>query len=287
MRRHSVLGGALPVAASLLVVSTSALAFANVANGSFEDGTYTTAPFITLAPGATALTGWTIEGRSIDWIGAYWQAADGSRSVDLNGLAPGAISQTLATTIGNTYVVTFSLSGNPDGGPSEKRLTVDATGAAAETYTYNITLERNTRSDMRWVTQSYTFAATDSSTVLTFTSLTGGSIGPALDNVEVMEIVAPTPTAPTPTPTPTVAPTPTPTAAPTPTPTATVAPTPTPTPTPTVAPTPTPTAPVLTRGDCKDGRWRGMVDAHGNGFRNQGDCVSYYATDGRNKAFAS
>jgi choice-of-anchor C domain-containing protein len=299
LKTRSIIGAALAVAASVSVTLSSALAVVDVSNGSFESGTFSTAEFDVLAPGSTALTGWTIESGTIDWIGSHWQAADGSRSIDLSGNGPGAISQTFATTIGNTYTVTFALSGNPGGVPSEKSLTVQATGADVETYRYNIAAAANTVTDMRWVTETYTFVATASSTVLTFTSTVSGLFGPALDDVEVTETVAPTPTptvAPTPTPTPTVAPTPTPTVAPTPTPTVAPTPTPTvaPTPTPTVAPTPTPTvAPTpnptiaATRGDCKNGGWREMVDADGNRFKNQGDCVSYLATDGRNPGFLS
>lgn len=35
---------------------------------------------------------------------------------------------------------------------------------------------------------------------------------------------------------------------------------------------------------CKDGGWQNFTDANGTPFKNQGDCVSYVATDGRNLA---
>lgn len=35
---------------------------------------------------------------------------------------------------------------------------------------------------------------------------------------------------------------------------------------------------------CKKGTWRSLADRLGNDFRNQGDCVSYFATGGRNLA---
>lgn len=40
----------------------------------------------------------------------------------------------------------------------------------------------------------------------------------------------------------------------------------------------------VTRAECKDGGWRRLVDDQGRPFKNQGDCVSYVATGGRNKA---
>lgn len=35
---------------------------------------------------------------------------------------------------------------------------------------------------------------------------------------------------------------------------------------------------------CKNGGWAGLSDAAGHSFKNQGDCVSYVATGGKNKA---
>ena len=35
---------------------------------------------------------------------------------------------------------------------------------------------------------------------------------------------------------------------------------------------------------CKDGGWQNYTDRNGTPFKNQGDCVSYVATDGRNQA---
>ena len=43
-----------------------------------------------------------------------------------------------------------------------------------------------------------------------------------------------------------------------------------------------PQPPVFTAEDCKKNGWKGMTDHLGNGFKNQGDCVSYFATNTRN-----
>jgi len=37
-----------------------------------------------------------------------------------------------------------------------------------------------------------------------------------------------------------------------------------------------------TKDECKDGGWQNLTDAQGNHFANQGDCVSYGATQGKN-----
>lgn len=39
-----------------------------------------------------------------------------------------------------------------------------------------------------------------------------------------------------------------------------------------------------TTSACKDGGWQGLTDSSGNAFKNQGDCVSYVATQGTNAA---
>jgi choice-of-anchor C domain-containing protein len=231
------MAAAIGVVATVALAASPVLAFAGVTNGSFETGTFSGAPFDTLNAGSTDLEGWTIDSGSVDWIGSYWQAADGARSIDLDGNAAGAISQTLATTIGNTYDVTFALSGNPFGGPAAKTLTVGASGAASQSYTFDIGIAGNSPVDMKWATETYSFVATGTSTVLAFTSTTPGVFGPALDEISVAE---------------------------------------------TAPPTEPPTEPASTKADCMDGGWQTVVDAQGNGFKNQGDCVSYVATDGRN-----
>jgi choice-of-anchor C domain-containing protein len=162
-------------------------ASAQLLNGSFEDGTdpgaYSTVNLVDV--NNATITGWTVGG--IDYIGTYWQAAAGSRSIDMNGyFETGSVSQTFATTPGLTYQITFSMSGNPDGGPAEKVMSVSATGAAAGTYTY-IT-GTNTKVDMQWAMNSYSFKATSASTTLTFTSLIEGAYGPALDNVAIASV---------------------------------------------------------------------------------------------------
>ena len=56
--------------------------------------------------------------------GRYWQAAQGSKSIDLDGSEdsrPAAISQTFDTVVNSTYVVTFTMSGNPDAGAGRSR----------------------------------------------------------------------------------------------------------------------------------------------------------------------
>jgi hypothetical protein len=39
--------------------------------------------------------------------------------------------------------------------------------------------------------------------------------------------------------------------------------------------------PAPTKSDCKDGGWQNLTDNNGQHFKNQGDCVSYFATGGK------
>jgi choice-of-anchor C domain-containing protein len=239
MRKRSLFSAALAAVASLSMAG-SAFAFSGITNGSFESGSFTGAPYEELAAGSTALTGWTIDSGSLDSIGSYWAASDGTRSLDLNGCCqPATISQALATTVGGSYVVTFDLSGNPDGGPAVKTLTVGATGGSTEAMSFDVVATGATLADMKWSTRDYSFVATTSTTVLTFSSTTPGGAGPALDNVRITETLPPPPT---------------------------------------VVPE--------TKLDCMDAGWVSVTDADGHPFKNQGDCVSYVATDHRNVAAA-
>jgi choice-of-anchor C domain-containing protein len=245
MKTRSILGGAAAAVASMLLAGTAMAAFLGATNGSFESGTYPGGALATLSAGSASLNGWIITSGSVDWTGSYWPAKDGSKSLDLSGTGPGAISQTLATTVGKTYVVTFAMSGNPAGAPAAKTLTVAATGGATTTYTFDTSAAGTSLSDMKWSTKTYSFVATSAATVLAFTSTTAGAFGPAIDAVVATESA--------------------------------------------------------TNGGggnggsggtngaggtgakCKNGGWRTMVDNHAHHFKNQGDCVSWFATRGKNQ----
>ncbi len=171
---------------------------ATIANGSFEAGTEP-GSFTGLAAGSTAITGWTVGPDGIDYIGSYWQASEGNRSVDLTGVAKGSIFTTITDLIvGTAYKVYFDLSGNPDGQPANKKLDVTlANPLTTENYNYNVQTAGNTHADMKWVTYVLEFVATSTSSVLTFAAGNGGGngeaccYGPALDNVRIAAVPVP------------------------------------------------------------------------------------------------
>lgn len=159
-------------------------------NGSFEtSSTNPGATFATLAGGSTAINGWVVGGDSIDYIGGYWNAQNGSRSIDLSGNAPGSIAQTFDTVIGQVYNVTFFLGANGDGPPPSKTVSVGATGNATGNYSVGSTpFPPNVTA---WSPFNYVFTASGTSTTLTFTSTGTTAFGAALDNVNVTAVPEP------------------------------------------------------------------------------------------------
>jgi choice-of-anchor C domain-containing protein len=161
-------------------------------NGSFENGTNPNVGpgFITLGNGSTAITGWEVTGGSIDYIGSYWMAQQGNRSVDLAGSSLGTLSQTLTDTVaGQRYKVNFWVSKNPDGGATTRTGTFTAGG---NSFTFSYSLPNN-RTNMNWTLASYEFFATGSNTVLSFAAdaSAGCCFGPALDNVSIGAVPEP------------------------------------------------------------------------------------------------
>lgn len=181
---------------NLIVFAAAALAAGNagavtLVNGSFEDGTNPGATFITLAPGSMDLTGWTIGGSGVDYIGGYWDASDGNRSLDLSALSAGQISQTLFDTVaGARYRVSFDVSGNPDGGQRTVRLVASVTGGIAEVYSYVVTAANST-SNMLYQTFTYDFVASGDPQDIQFLSLEENPFGPALDNITISQVPEP------------------------------------------------------------------------------------------------
>ena len=147
--------------------------------------------FLGLAKGSTVLTGWHIGRHGVDWVGTYWQAADGSHSVDLARMKKGSIWQKVATVIGQTYQVSFDEAGNPSGGPATKVLVVRALGSPANVDPFTVTTQ--TLNNMGWVRMTYTFTAHSAFTRLLFRAKDSPNspFGPAIDNVSIISVPEP------------------------------------------------------------------------------------------------
>ena len=167
-----------------------------VVNGSFEVGPSFSSQDLDVAAGSTALDGWVVTGvgsSAIDYLGSPWDVSDGVHAVDLDGrdsLGSG-IQQTFSTTPGQSYVVSFDLSGNPGTGaagtglPTIKSIRVTVADVLHD-YQFDSTGQSITT--LNWVPISFSFVASDITTTLAFTSLTGfaNSYGALIDHVSVV-----------------------------------------------------------------------------------------------------
>lgn len=180
----------------IILGSFSMLVFAApsaINSGSFDKGT-DPGVSTTVYHGEFNMENWSVDSGNIDYVGTYWKTANQSRSIDLNGLKAGSISQSFQTTKGEVYAVTFNLSGNPDSvsnksdsywSPSKKELIVSVNNLQSKVFDYDINTKKNSLSNMKWEDRSYSFTATGTNTRLTFGSSILGAFGPVINNVVV------------------------------------------------------------------------------------------------------
>jgi len=174
----------LVVALSFIIAVVSAAAFSN---GNFDTTTcIRTDTFCTDYSGST-IAPWTVLSGSVDLTNNnYWQADSGSWSVDMSGDAAGIISQTFDTVAGNEYHVSFSMSGNPEGGDLVKNLYVGASGSASQLYSYDIgSYSYHPIANMNYASENYVFTAGSSSSALTFQSAEYTPYGAVVDTVSI------------------------------------------------------------------------------------------------------
>lgn len=178
---------------SAAVVMSGTAHAAAFTNGSFENGSPQpgSGGFNTLGVGNTSIDGWTVQSGSVDWINGYWQAQDGTHSVDLAGNVPGAIEQTFDTIAGAFYTVSYWVSGNPDGGSAPKSgvvAAIDGTTVIADA-SFNGP-QGPSLGNMTYWNYTFGFTAGSNATTLRFTSGPDmGAYGAALDNVSVTAAV--------------------------------------------------------------------------------------------------
>jgi len=155
-----------------------------ITNGGFENSSFS-GTFQNIGAG-NGLSGWTIESGSVDLINTYWQPASGNYSLDLNGNSAAVIAQSFATEVGKTYTVTFNMAGNTDGGGAVKYITAGVNGD--HSFTFDTTGQ--SRGNMGWTTQSFSFVADSTTSTLRFSGDSRNSYyGAALDNISVAAAV--------------------------------------------------------------------------------------------------
>jgi choice-of-anchor C domain-containing protein len=157
------------------------LAAATIVNGGFESPVCSD-----VCPGAP--DSWTTFKGSVEVVGPnLWDAFEGLNTVDLDGTAWGGISQDITTAANASYRVSFYLAGNFFGLPTVKQLRVSGAGSY-EDYLFNTTGKSAT--NMGWVTHTFDFTASSTTTTLTFESMDteGGAWGPVIDNVSIADL---------------------------------------------------------------------------------------------------
>lgn len=154
-----------------------------IVNGSFETGPAVSGSAMMLSGGSTAIAGWVVAPSNVDYVtNSLWSAAEGARSVSLNGLATGGISQTFTTIPRAQYTVRFYLAGDPGSTPAIKTMRVSAAGQFAD---YSVDITGMWAWEPGWDSHMFAFIANSNSTTLAFTSLMSGDTGPAVDSVTV------------------------------------------------------------------------------------------------------
>jgi hypothetical protein len=171
------------------LILTSGAQAAGVTNGSFED----TTGFVnqgndtmSLPGGSTAMTGWTVTGDSVAWIGPAnpfsVSASDNDYFLDLTdypiGAPFGGVSQAVATANGASYALSFDLGSSSYYGLFPV-ITVSA-GAFTQSFTGTALGTNN------WESQVFNFSATGPLTTITLQGSSGYAyIG--LDNLSLVQ----------------------------------------------------------------------------------------------------
>ncbi|OPL17255.1 MAG: hypothetical protein AVO38_05495 [delta proteobacterium ML8_D] len=184
-----------------LVLAGATLAFAlPIYSESFEADEQIQG-FNTVGAGGTVGNSMIVTGGEVDWIGTYWQASDGTHSLDMSGSQLGTIAEVnLNTIIGNLYEVSFDMAGNPVGPPELKNMYASI-NPPLEVYAFSFDTSSTNVSDMGWISNSFQFTAESMITTLLFGDLSinlnnplNNFYGAALDNIVVDDLgIAPAP----------------------------------------------------------------------------------------------
>ncbi len=191
-------------AVSFLAVAP--LAGANlILNGSFETPSVPVAAFTTFPVGSSALTEWLVFGPSGAAVsvvsGSFTQngvtgnAQDGSQWLDLTGNGHNTtegVSQSVATTVGNQYQLSYYIGNTTGGGIFGSTSTV--TVLLDDIVTFTDTNSTISPSNLNWVQFSHTFVASGATTMLGFRNgdpANDNSNG--LDNVVLLDLGTPVP----------------------------------------------------------------------------------------------
>ena len=137
--------------------------------------------FTSFAPGSALLTGWTVtgpQGSAVSIVngsfvqnGVSFAAQSGNQWLDLTGNGNNStegVSQSVATTVGNSYALTFYVGNTTGGSFFGQTSTVDLAVNGVQSFA---ALNANVNaSGLTWQQYSFTFTATSASTLLAFSN---------------------------------------------------------------------------------------------------------------------
>ena len=131
---------------------------------------------------------WSVTAGSVDLVNAVWQNAEGAQSIDLAGLTPGTITQTVVLTHSGKYTLKFQFAGNTAGAPAIKHMKVTAKApkwASTLSVSKSFSTTGKSFSSMGWQTGTLTFTAKAGDAVkITFHDTDSATAyGMALDNI--------------------------------------------------------------------------------------------------------
>jgi hypothetical protein len=185
--------------ACVVLIAATATSFsasaAIVTNGSFEDITNFVPDgndTMSLGPGSIAMPGWTVINGILAWIGPTnpfngLTAQNGGYFLDLtgyhDGIPYGGVTQSIATTAGGKYALTFYLGSSAQYGVPDSIFA--SAGSASGTFT-----STDPTSNNAWQLETLLFTATGPSTLISLVGNSGDQyIG--LDNVSVAPVPEP------------------------------------------------------------------------------------------------
>lgn len=162
----------------------------NVGNGASGQG------FTTYATGATlGTTGWKVTAGSVDIVrnaaGTTYatKPASGQQCVDLDGLQPGTISQSVTTVVGRRYLLKLAYTATPfvgGGAPTTRTASVLFGGATVVNLSKAVT--GLTPQNAGWTYVEYLVTATSTTSAVAIKGTSAGSLGMAVDNVSLTEM---------------------------------------------------------------------------------------------------
>jgi uncharacterized repeat protein (TIGR03806 family) len=128
------------------------------------------------------IPGWQIDG-SVDLITSLiWPAPEGNQQLDLNGTAPGSITQSVTNLVANgSYILSFEYTRHAFGTSAPRTMDLVVNGQLVDSLSSNSTAPN-------YLSASYPLQANGAGEItLTFDSTTSGSAGMVLDDVQLLD----------------------------------------------------------------------------------------------------